>query len=128
MDVYQYAQSIQTKGFVFMDTPGYDLASITGMIAGGANVICFTTGCGTVLGCKPTPVIKLASNSDMYARLSGDMDVNCGTVAAGEATVAKMGEVIFQRILKTASGEKTKSENFGFGDNEFVPWQMGAVL
>ena len=128
MEVYKYAQSVQSKGFVFMDTPGYDLASITGMIAGGANVICFTTGCGTVLGCKPTPVIKLASNSGMYARLSGDMDVNCGTVADGEASVAEMGEVIFQRILETASGEKTKSENFGFGENEFVPWQMGAVL
>lgn len=128
MEVYKYAQSVQSKGLVFMDTPGYDLASITGMIAGGANVICFTTGCGTVLGCKPTPVIKLASNSGMYARLAGDMDVNCGTVADGEATVAEMGEVIFQRILETASGEKTKSENFGFGDNEFVPWQMGAVL
>lgn len=128
MEVYQYAEPVYTKGLVFMDTPGYDLASITGMIAGGANVICFTTGCGTVLGCKPTPVIKLASNSTMYARLSGDMDINCGTIAEAETTVAEMGAVIFERILETASGKKTKSENYGFGDNEFVPWQMGAVL
>jgi altronate hydrolase len=128
MEVYRYAETAGTQGLVFMDTPGYDPASITGMIAGGANVICFTTGCGTVLGCKPVPVIKLASNSGMFQRLSGDMDINCGTIADGEATVAEMGDAIFERILATASGTKTRSEIYGFGDNEFVPWQIGAVL
>jgi altronate dehydratase len=111
-----------------MDTPGYDLPSITGMIAGGANMICFTTGCGSVLGCKPTPVIKLASNTAMFSRLEEDMDINCGEIAEGQKTVAQMGEVIFQKILDTASGKKTKSESFGYGNNEFVPWQIGAVV
>ena len=128
MEVYRYAEAVRQKGFVFMDTPGYDLASITGMIAGGANIVCFTTGCGTVLGCKPTPVLKLASNSAMYQKLSGDMDINCGLIADGEKSLDEMGEAVFQRILDTASGEKTKSETFGFGDNEFVPWHIGAVL
>jgi altronate hydrolase len=98
------------------------------MIAGGANVICFTTGCGTVFGCKPTPVIKLASNSSIYKKLLGDMDINCGIVIDGEKNLNEMGEIIFQEILDTASGKKTKSEHFGFGDNEFVPWHIGAVL
>ena len=127
-EVYRYAETVRKKGFVFMDTPGYDLASITGMIAGGANIICFTTGRGSVLGCKPTPVIKLASNSAMYHRLSGDMDINCGLIADGEKSLDEMGAVVFQEILDTASGKKTKSEAFGFGDNEFVPWHIGAVL
>jgi len=128
MEVYRYAEIVREKGFVFMDTPGYDLASITGMIAGGANVICFTTGCGSVLGCKPTPVIKLASNSAMYQRLAGDMDINCGQIVDGLKTIDEMGADIFQEILDTASGKKTKSEAFGFGDNEFVPWHIGAVV
>ena len=128
MEVYRYAEAVRKKGFVFMDTPGYDLASITGMIAGGATTICFTTGRGSVLGCKPTPVIKLASNSAMYQRLAGDMDINCGLIADGEKSLAEMGAVVFQEILDTASGKKTKSEAFGFGDNEFVPWHIGAVL
>jgi len=128
VEVYRYAEAVRRKGFVFMDTPGYDLASITGMIAGGANIICFTTGCGTVLGCKPTPVIKLASNSAMYRRLSGDMDVNCGMIADGKKSLDEMGAIVFREILDTASGKKTKSESFGFGDNEFVPWHIGAVL
>jgi altronate hydrolase len=128
IEVYRYAEIVRRKGFVFMDTPGYDLASITGMIAGGANVICFTTGCGTVLGCKPTPVIKLASNSTMYHKLSGDMDINCGVIVDGEKNLDEMGAIIYQAILDTASGKKTKSEFFGFGDNEFVPWHIGAIL
>jgi len=128
MEVYRYAETVRKKGFVFMDTPGYDLASITGMIAGGANIICFTTGRGSVLGCKPTPVIKLASNSAMYQMLSGDMDINCGLIADGDKSLAEMGAVVFQEIIDTASGKKTKSEAFGFGDNEFVPWHIGAVL
>ncbi len=128
MEVYRYAEAVREKGFVFMDTPGYDLASVTGMVAGGANVTCFTTGCGTVFGCKPTPVIKLASNTDMFQRLSGDMDINCGLIIEGKKTLEEMGAVIFQKILDSASGQKTKSEAFGFGDNEFVPWHIGAVL
>jgi altronate hydrolase len=128
IEVCRYADPVKAKGLVFMDTPGYDLASITGMIAGGANIICFTTGCGSVLGCKPTPVIKLATNTPMYRRLSGDMDIDCGYIAAGKTSVEEMGKVIFQRILQTASGKKTKSELFGYGDNEFVPWQIGAVV
>jgi len=128
MQVYRYAQAVREKGLVFMDTPGYDLASITGMVAGGANIICFTTGCGTVVGCKPSPVIKLASNSSMFKILSGDMDINCGTIAEGKTSVEEMGEFIFQEILETASGKKTKSERYGYGDNEFVPWHIGAVL
>jgi altronate hydrolase len=128
MEVYRYAAPVRQKGLVFMDTPGYDLPSITGMVAGGANLICFTTGCGTVVGCKPVPVIKLASNSPMFNRMAQDMDINCGEITDGKKTVEEMGEIIFQKILDTASGKITKSEALGFGSNEFVPWQIGAVL
>jgi altronate hydrolase len=128
MEVYRYAETVREKGLVFMDTPGYDLASITGMVAGGANSICFTTGCGSVLGSKPSPVIKLASNTEMFQRLSGDMDIDCGVVLQGKKSIEEMGAAIFQKILDTASGHQTKSEAFGFGDNEFVPWQIGATV
>ncbi len=128
VDVYGYAEPITAKGFVFMDTPGYDPASVTGMVAGGANVCCFTTGRGSVFGCKPTPSLKLATNSTMYNRMADDMDINCGLVVDGEASVAEMGEKIFDKILRTASGEQTKSEELGFGDDEFVPWTVGAVM
>jgi altronate hydrolase len=128
MEVYRYAAPVDQKGLVFMDTPGYDLPSMTGMVAGGANVICFTTGCGTVVGCKPVPVIKLASNSPMFNRMMQDMDINCGAIADGKKSVAEMGAIIFQKILDTASGKKTKSEALDFGSNEFVPWQIGAML
>jgi altronate hydrolase len=128
MEVYRYAESVRAKGLVFMDTPGYDLASVTGMVAGGANIICFTTGCGTVLGIKPAPVIKLASNTEMFQRLSADMDMDCGLITQGKQTIEEAGAAIFQKILDTASGQKTKSEAFGYGDNEFVPWNIGAVL
>ncbi len=128
VDVYGYAEPITARGFVFMDTPGYDPASVTGMVAGGANVCCFTTGRGSVFGCKPTPSLKLATNSAMYNRMAEDMDINCGLVVDGEATVAEMGEKIFDKILRTASGEQTKSEALGFGDDEFVPWTVGAVM
>jgi altronate dehydratase len=111
-----------------MDTPGYDPVSVTGMIAGGANVVCFTTGRGTVCGFKPVPAIKLASNTEMYRNLSGDMDINCGRIVDGEASVREMGEITFRMILETASGKKTKSEELGLGDNEFVPWQIGPVM
>lgn len=128
VEVYRYAESVLAKGLVFMDTPGYDPVSVTGMIAGGANIVCFTTGRGTVCGFKPVPTIKLASNTEMYQRLSSDMDINCGLIVDGNATVQKMGEDIFRLILETASGKKTRSEILDFGDNEFVPWNIGPVM
>ncbi len=128
MEVYGYAEPVAAKGLVFMDTPGYDAVSVTGMVAGGANLICFTTGRGSVSGFKPAPTLKLASNSEMYRRLTDDMDVNCGLIVDGEITVQDMGEAIFRLILETASGKQTRSEFLGFGDNEFVPWQIGPVM
>lgn len=128
VEVYEYARPVTAKGMVFMDTPGYDMPSITGMVAGGANLVCFTTGRGTVCGSKPTPSLKLATNSRMYTRMAGDMDINCGLIADGGATVEQMGRAIFELILTTASGQPTKSEALGFGDQEFVPWQVGAML
>ncbi|MFH1083779.1 MAG: altronate dehydratase family protein [Pseudomonadota bacterium] len=128
MEVYNYAEQVTAKGLVFMDTPGYDPASVTGMVAGGANMLCFTTGRGSVSGFKPVPTIKLASNTVMYRSLMDDMDVNCGLIVDGKATVDEMGEEIFRLILETASGQRTRSELLGFGDNEFVPWQIGPVM
>ena len=125
MQVYNYAEPVKQKGFVFMDTPGYDPVSATGQIAGGANIVCFTTGRGSAFGCKPAPSIKLATNTPMYLRLEEDMDINCGRILDGTASMDEMGEQIFQLILRTASGDKTKSEVFGLGDHEFVPWQIG---
>lgn len=127
-DVYRFAEPITASGLVFMDTPGYDVVSITGMIAGGANMICFTTGRGTVCGFAPVPTLKLATNTDMYDRMSGDMDINCGRILDGEVTLREMGGLIFKQILETASGRQSKSEAYGFGRHEFVPWHMGAVL
>lgn len=127
-DVYEYAEPVTAHGLVFMDTPGHDLISITGMIAGGANLVCFTTGRGTVCGYKPVPTIKLATNSEMYHRMKEDMDVNCGAALDGDVSLDKLGEALFRLILETASGKKTKSELLGFGDNEFVPWPVGAVF
>ena len=128
VDVLRYGESVRVKGFVFMDTPGYDPVSVTGMVAGGANVVCFTTGRGSVFGCKPTPSLKLATNSDIYSRMYEDMDINCGRVVDGEEDIDSLGREIFKLILRTASGVPSKSEAFGFGDEEFVPWQVGAVL
>ena len=125
MQVYKYAELVKQKGLVFMDTPGYDPVSATGQIAGGANVVCFTTGRGSAFGCKPSPSIKLATNTPMYRKLEEDMDINCGQILDGAASMDEMGEQIFQHILRTASGEKTKSEELGLGDHEFVPWQIG---
>ncbi|MFM7345992.1 MAG: UxaA family hydrolase [Tagaea sp.] len=125
--VYRYAERVDTKGFVFMDTPGYDPVSATGQVAGGANVLCFTTGRGSAYGCKPTPSIKLATNSDIYKRMLDDMDVNCGDIVDG-VTVRDKGKEIFEKILAVASGEKSKSEQLGYGDNEFLPWQLGATM
>lgn len=125
MEVYKYAEPVKQKGFVFMDTPGYDPVSATGQIAGGANVVCFTTGRGSAFGCKPAPSIKLATNTPMFLKLEEDMDINCGQILDGSASMDEMGEQIFQLILRTASGKKTKSEELGLGDHEFVPWQIG---
>lgn len=126
--VYEYAEPVEERGFVFMDSPGYDPCSVTGEVAGGANVVCFTTGRGSVFGCRPVPSLKLASNSEMYRAMAEDMDVNCGAILDGEYSVAEMGEKIFDLVLATASGRRTASEELGFGDEEFVPWQLGAVM
>ena len=103
------------KGFVFMDTPGYDPVSATGQVAGGANVLCFTTGRGSAYGCKPTPSIKLATNSDIYRRMIDDMDINCGDVLDG-VSIEDKGQEIFDKVLAVASGETSKSEQLGYGD------------
>ena len=127
VDVYQYAEPVTSKGFVIMDTPGFDPPSVTGMVAGGANVVVFTTGRGSCFGCKPTPSIKIATNTPMYERMEADMDINAGTVLEGR-TVQEVGADIFEQILAVASGEKTKSEIHGIGDEEFIPWTVGPVL
>jgi altronate hydrolase len=126
--VYRYAEPITEQGLVFMDTPGYDPVSVTGIVAGGANVVCFTTGRGSVFGCRPAPSLKLATTSALYERMRDDMDFDCGAVIDGRAGVAELGEALYEEILEVASGRRTKSEEFGFGDEEFVPWQLGAVL
>ena len=127
MEVYKYAEPVTAKGLVIMDTPGYDPASATGQIAGGANMVCFTTGRGSCFGSVPAPTMKLASNTPMYTRMQADMDVNCGVIIDGEATIAEMGQRIFEQLLRHASGEKTKSELSGMGENEFVPWPIGVL-
>ncbi len=126
--VYKYAEPVTAKGFVFMDSPGYDPCSVTGQVASGANVVCFTTGRGSVFGFKPSPSIKLATNSAMYARMSEDMDINCGGIAEGDKTIEQVGREIFEKVLEVASGTPSKSEALGFGDAEFIPWQIGAVM
>ncbi len=128
VDVVRYAEQVTKKGFVFMDTPGHDPVAATGQVAGGANLVCFTTGRGSVFGCKPAPSIKLATNSPMYRRMEDDMDVNCGTILDGDETVQACGARIFELMLRVASGERTKSEQFDFGASEFAPWQIGAVM
>lgn len=128
VDVVQYAEEVKAKGFVFMDTPGFDPVAATGQVAGGANLVCFTTGRGSVFGCKPSPSIKLATNTPMFTRMEDDMDVNCGTILDGSETVQECGQRIFELILRTASGEPTKSESFDFGGAEFAPWVIGATM
>jgi altronate hydrolase len=125
--VYHYAEPIDRHGFVYMDTPGYDPVSATGQVAGGANVLCFTTGRGSAYGCKPTPSIKLATNTVMYQHMIDDMDINCGDVLDG-VSIEEKGREIFETILRVASGERSKSEENGYGDAEFVPWQIGATM
>ncbi|WP_342360936.1 altronate dehydratase family protein [Terrarubrum flagellatum] len=125
--VYRYAEPVTAKGFVYMDTPGYDPVAATGQVAGGANILCFTTGRGSAYGCKPTPSIKLATNSAMYHHMIDDMDINCGDVVDG-VSIEEKGKEIFERVLRVASGERSKSEELGYGDAEFVPWTIGATM
>jgi altronate hydrolase/galactarate dehydratase len=127
-EFYKFAEPIDKKGLVFMDSPGFDPCSVTGQVASGANLIVFTTGRGSVSGYKPTPCIKLATNSEMYARLSEDMDINCGDIVSDGVSLEAKGEEIFETFIRVASGEQTKSEELGFGGAEFVPWQIGAVM
>jgi altronate hydrolase len=128
VDVYQYAEAVTAKGFVYMDTPGYDPVSATGQVAGGANMIVFTTGRGSAYGCAPSPSLKLSTNSALWARQEEDIDLNCGEIADGTATIAELGERLFGLMLATASGQKSKSERHGYGQSEFVPWYLGAVM
>jgi altronate hydrolase len=125
--VYEYAELVREHGFVYMDTPGYDPVAATGQVAGGANLIAFTTGRGSAFGCKPAPSLKLATNSEIYRRMIDDMDIDCGDILEG-VSIEEKGRQIFERLLAVASGEKTKSEELGYGDLEFVPWQIGAVM
>ncbi len=125
--VYEYAEPVRAHGFVYMDTPGYDPVAATGQVAGGANLIAFTTGRGSAFGAKPAPSLKLATNTEMYNRMVDDMDINCGDVLDG-VSIEQKGEEIFAKLLRVASGEHTKSEDLGYGDSEFVPWQIGAVM
>jgi altronate hydrolase len=126
--VYEYAEPVTAKGFVYMDTPGYDPVSATGQVAGGANLICFTTGRGSAYGCAPSPSLKFSTNTALWKKQEEDMDLNCGEIVDGGVSIADMGQRIFDMILAAASGEPTKSERHGYGQNEFVPWQVGAVM
>ncbi len=127
-DVYEFGEIIDKKGFVFMDSPGFDPCSVTGQVASGANLIVFTTGRGSVSGYQPTPCIKLATNSEMYTRMADDMDLNCGDIVTDGVSIEAKGRELFEILIRVASGEKTKSEELGFGGVEFVPWQIGAVM
>lgn len=125
--VYLYAEPIDTRGFVYMDTPGYDPVSATGQAAGGAQIICFTTGRGSAFGCAGVPTIKLATNNALFERMTDDMDVNCGDLISG-VPMAVISQRIFEAIIRYASGEKVRSEELGYGNDEFLPWQVGAVM
>lgn len=124
VDVYEYAEAVTAKGFVFMDTPGFDPISATGQVAGGANLVCFTTGRGSAYGCVPSPSLKLSTNTVLWQRQEDDIDLNCGEIIDGTATIQEIGARLFQMMLDCASGKKTKSELHGYGQNEFVPWQI----
>ena len=128
VDVVEFAQAVTARGFVYMDTPGYDPVSATGQVAGGANLICFTTGRGSAYGCAPSPSLKLSTNTALWTKQQEDIDIDCGGIVEGVETVDEAGERIFRLMLDTASGRKTKSELHGYGQNEFVPWQLGAVM
>jgi altronate dehydratase len=126
--VYRYAEPITTAGFGFMDTPGYDPVSMTGLVCGGCNIGVFTTGRGSVYGCKPAPCIKVATNTPLYNWMRDDMDVNAGTILDGRETVEQVGRRIFERIIAVAGGEQSKSEAAGIGDEEFAPWMLGPTF
>ena len=128
MGVYKYAEPVTASGFTFMDSPGYDPASVTGQIAGGCNLVCFTTGRGSAFGSKPAPTIKIATNTEMAKRMSEDMDVDAGTMLSAGDSLEEKGREIYDLFLRVASGEASKSEAQGLGDYEFVPWQIGAVM
>jgi altronate hydrolase len=128
VDVVNYAEAVSKSGFVLMDTPGFDPVAATGQVAGGANVVCFTTGRGSVFGCKPAPSIKIATNTPLFRRMEDDMDINCGTIIDGSETVQEAGQQIFDHILRVASGERTKSEMSDAGSSEFAPWPIGATV
>jgi altronate hydrolase len=128
VDVVEYAQPVSAHGLVYMDTPGYDPVSATGQVAGGANMICFTTGRGSAYGCAPSPSLKFSTNSALWQRQQDDIDLDCGVVVDGLASIDEVGERIFRLMLDSASGRKTKSELHGYGQSEFVPWQLGAVM
>ena len=128
VEVYEYAEPVTAKGFVYMDTPGYDPVSATGQVAGGANMIVFTTGRGSAYGCAPAPSLKLSTNTALWVRQEEDINLNCGEIVDGGATVAEVGERLFRLVLDTASGAKSKSEVHGYGQSEFVPWYVGAVM
>ena len=126
--VYEYAEPVTSRGFVYMDTPGYDPVSATGQVAGGANIVCFTTGRGSAYGCIPSPSLKLSTNSALWKRQGDNIDINCGDIVDGGVSVEAMGQRIFEQVLAVASGERTRSELHGYGQSEFVPWQLGAVM
>jgi altronate hydrolase len=126
--VYDYAEQVTEPGFVFMDTPGYDPVSATGQIAGGAQIVVFTTGRGSAFGSKPAPTIKLSTSDRLFRQMPEDMDLNTGDIVSGPVPIAQKGQEIFDLIRATASGQRSKSEALGLGDNEFVPWQIGAVM
>ena len=128
VDVLDYAEKLKNRGFNFMNSPGYDPVSVTGQVASGANIICFTTGRGSCFGFKPTPSIKISSNTNMYNKLSEDMDINAGTIMDNQKTLEDVGKEIFHDIIEVASGKKTKSEINGYGDDEFSPWIIGATI
>ncbi|MEM6905832.1 MAG: altronate dehydratase, partial [Pseudomonadota bacterium] len=126
--VYRYAEPVRARGFTFMDTPGYDPASVTGQIAGGCNLVTFTTGRGSAFGSKPAPTVKIATNSELARRMPDDMDIDAGRVLSEGASIEEVGREIYATLLDVASGSRTKSEAQGLGDYEFVPWQIGAVM
>ena len=128
VDVLDYGQKISRKGLQFMDSPGFDPVSVTGQVAAGANLICFTTGRGSCFGFKPTPSLKIATNTNMYNNLHEDMDINAGTIMDGVNSVEEIGKIIFEELIKIASGKKTKSEINDYGDDEFNPWIIGATM
>ena len=125
--VYEYAEAVTSKGLVVMDSPGFDPASVTGKVAGGANLVMFTTGRGSCFGCKPSPVIKVATNTPLFETMNEDMDLNAGTVIDGE-DLQVVGDRFFEYALAVASGEKTASEILNVGDHEFVPWTVGPTV